>query len=62
MSVSERALVDNGHEIIIVRRQIWDLERRQRYLRHDELAVLTDLRRKYRRLLAARKALVSQSQ
>lgn len=62
MSVSQNALVENGKELISVRRLIWDMERRQRFLRNDELATLRDLRRTYRRLLAARRALVDQSQ
>lgn len=62
MSVSQNALVENGKEIISVRRLIWDMERRRRFLRNDELATLRDLRRTYRRLLAARRALVDQSQ
>lgn len=62
MSVSEKALIENGRELVAVRRSIWDLERRQRFLTVSELAMLSNFRRQYRRLLAARKALVSQSQ
>ncbi len=60
--ITEHQLVENGRRLLAARRQMWDLERRSRFLSEFEKRELAAARREYRRLLAERKELSKSAQ
>lgn len=60
MDITEKDLVEQGRQLVIARRRVWDLERQLVRSFYSSLvrSELTVARREYRRLLAERKGMV----